>query len=64
VCGCAQLRADEEDVASIRDRPGTLTGLLDNAATNVTSPTASLTQRAFQAMTLTAMIRSSNTRSR
>jgi hypothetical protein len=29
-----------------------------------TAPIASLTQRAFQAMTLTAMIRSSNTRSR
>jgi NAD(P)-dependent dehydrogenase (short-subunit alcohol dehydrogenase family) len=48
-------------VAEIWERYGPLTGLLNNAAANFIAPTASLSQRAFEAVTSTVMTGSFNT---
>lgn len=48
-------------VAEIWDRHGPLTGVLNNAAANFIAPTASLSQRAFEAVTSTVMTGSFNT---
>src|SRR5262245_31724572 len=47
-------------VAEIWSRYGPLTGLLNNAAANFIAPTASLSQRAFEAVTSTVMTGSFN----
>jgi NAD(P)-dependent dehydrogenase (short-subunit alcohol dehydrogenase family) len=48
-------------VADIWSRHGPLTGLLNNAAANFIAPTATLSQRAFEAVTSTVMTGSFNT---
>jgi NAD(P)-dependent dehydrogenase (short-subunit alcohol dehydrogenase family) len=51
----------EAAVAEIWERHGALTGLLNNAAANFIAPTATLSQRAFEAVTSTVMTGSFNT---
>lgn len=51
----------EAAVAEIWDQHGPLTGLLNNAAANFIAPTATLSQRAFEAVTSTVMTGSFNT---
>jgi NAD(P)-dependent dehydrogenase (short-subunit alcohol dehydrogenase family) len=48
-------------IEQIWERHGPLTGLLNNAAANFIAPTASLSQRAFEAVTSTVMTGSFNT---
>ena len=48
-------------VAEIWQQHGPLTGLLNNAAANFIAPTATLSQRAFEAVTSTVMTGSFNT---
>jgi NAD(P)-dependent dehydrogenase (short-subunit alcohol dehydrogenase family) len=50
-----------EAIAEIWDRHGPLTGLINNAAANFIAPTASLSPRAFEAITSTVMNGSFNT---
>ena len=51
----------EAAVSEIWERHGPLTGLLNNAAANFIAPTATLSQRAFEAVTSTVMTGSFNT---
>ena len=51
----------EAAVSEIWERYGPLTGLLNNAAANFIAPTATLSQRAFEAVTSTVMTGSFNT---
>lgn len=51
----------EAAITEIWDRHGPLTGLLNNAAANFIAPTATLSQRAFEAVTSTVMTGSFNT---
>lgn len=53
--------AVEAAVAEIWERYGPVTGLLNNAAANFIAPTATLSQRAFEAVTSTVMTGSFNT---
>ena len=54
-------RSVDAAVAEIWERHGPLTGLLNNAAANFIAPTATLSQRAFEAVTSTVMTGSFNT---
>jgi NAD(P)-dependent dehydrogenase (short-subunit alcohol dehydrogenase family) len=56
-----QPDAVEAAVAEIWERHGPLTGLINNAAANFIAPTASLSPRAFEAITSTVMSGSFNT---
>ena len=55
------FEAVSEGIAEIWDRHGPLTGVLNNAAANFIAPTATLSPRAFDAVTSTVMTGSFNT---
>jgi NAD(P)-dependent dehydrogenase (short-subunit alcohol dehydrogenase family) len=56
-----QSASVEAAMAEIWEQHGPLTGLLNNAAANFIAPTATLSQRAFEAVTSTVMTGSFNT---